>query len=110
MNQYRLSHHLLQTGECVIGREIITECFVADLFLSSLFLQVSIGVPSQHSVFTFVPSVWKLPIESIITEEARFGAGSTNKVQQQQHILQNHIMPSLFILTPFMMNHSTKCM
>lgn len=84
------------------------ECFVADLFLSSLFLQVSVGVPSQRSVFTFVPSVWKLPIESIITEEARSGAGSTDKVQQQ-HILQNHSKPSLFIVTLFMTNHSTKC-
>ncbi|XP_070697643.1 muscular LMNA-interacting protein [Pempheris klunzingeri] len=33
--------------------------------------QVSIGVPSQPSIFTFVPLVRKLPIENIISEEER---------------------------------------
>ncbi|XP_041803676.1 muscular LMNA-interacting protein isoform X2 [Chelmon rostratus] len=43
--------------------------------------QVSIGVPSESSRFTFVPVVWELPTESIITEEARSGAltGKPNK-------------------------------
>lgn len=88
----------MQTGECVTLREIITKSALLLICFSHLFLQVSVGVPSHCSVLTFVPSVWKLPTESIITKEARSGAGSTNKVQQQ-HILQNHIMPSLFIVT-----------
>lgn len=90
----------------MIDREVISVllliCFIS-------VLQVSVGVPTQQSVFTFVPSVWKLPIESIITEEVKSAAGSTNKVQQQ-HILQNHIITLLFIVTVFMTSHSTKCM
>ncbi|TKS85494.1 hypothetical protein D9C73_019848 [Collichthys lucidus] len=43
--------------------------------------EVSIGVPSKPSIFTFVPVVRKLPFESIITEEERSGAltGEPNK-------------------------------
>ncbi|XP_029376174.1 muscular LMNA-interacting protein isoform X2 [Echeneis naucrates] len=43
--------------------------------------QVSIGVPSKPSCFTFVPVVHKLPLKSIITEERRSAAltGKPNK-------------------------------
>ncbi|XP_060943767.1 muscular LMNA-interacting protein [Limanda limanda] len=44
--------------------------------------QVSIGVPSGPSFFTFVPVVQKLQFESLITEEEGSGArtGKTNKI------------------------------
>ncbi|KAM9344789.1 uncharacterized protein mlip isoform 2-T2 [Symphorus nematophorus] len=43
--------------------------------------KVSIGVSSKPSIFTFVPVVRKLPIESIITEEEKSGTltGEPNK-------------------------------
>ncbi|XP_044070542.1 muscular LMNA-interacting protein isoform X4 [Siniperca chuatsi] len=49
--------------------------------------KVSIGVPSKPSIFTFVPVVRKLPIESIITEEDRSGAltGKPNKNVAASH-------------------------
>lgn len=69
----------------VTGKLLLRACNVYDLFLS--VLQVSIGVPSKPSIFTFVPVVRKLPFESIITEEERSGAltGEPNKVQKRQH-------------------------
>ncbi|XP_049927177.1 uncharacterized protein mlip isoform X2 [Epinephelus moara] len=49
--------------------------------------KISIGVPSKPSIFTFVPVVQKLPIESIVTEEERSGAltGKPNKNLSASH-------------------------
>lgn len=61
--------------------------------------QVSIGVPSKPSMFTFMPVVRKLPIEAIVTEEKRSGAltGRAHKVQQQQQQYTSRRLKSDFI-------------
>ncbi len=69
-------------------------------------------MPSKPSIFTFVPVVRKLPIESVITEEERSGAltGKPNKVQQQQQIKKWYYRRLIFIICNMTTAFSAKCL